>query len=243
MVPHIIDTSKCLVVGDVHGEFGKLNTLIDKKKPSAVIQVGDFGFWPNLKKSKTIFTTYGVETKYDNKQYVWHKDILKNKDTKIFWCDGNHEDFWALNARENDEVAHNVFYMPRGSIAKLSDGRTALFIGGALSIDKASRTLGISWFPEETIKYAEVMNLPDQKIDVIFSHTCPKEFLYKVLERNYLKASDPSYEALSYILNFYKPDLWYFGHWHAAINGSFKNTKWFCLNMAISTGWFRYLLV
>ena len=208
-----------MVVGDVHGEFNKLNKLINKKLPKTIIALGDFGYWPK-----------------------WKSHPIKNRDTLIYWLDGNHEDFWSLEQRESDEIWPGVFYMPRGTIVKLSDGRTALFMGGALSIDKHWRTVGVDWFPEETVKYADVMNLPDVKIDVVFSHTCPKEFLYILLEHNFAKFNDPSYEALSFILDYYKPDLWYFGHWHKYICGKYNNTQWRCLNMAAHSGWWEPLL-
>ena len=37
---------KTLIVGDIHGDWGKLNALMQKKQPDIVLQCGDFGWWP-----------------------------------------------------------------------------------------------------------------------------------------------------------------------------------------------------
>ena len=37
---------KVLVVGDIHGDWGKLNSLLTVKRPDIVLQCGDFGWWP-----------------------------------------------------------------------------------------------------------------------------------------------------------------------------------------------------
>jgi len=66
--------------------------------------------------------------------------------------------------------------MKRGSVLKLPDKRNILFIGGALSIDKKQRTIGYDWFPQETISQKNIFELPDEKIDIVISHTAPKYF-------------------------------------------------------------------
>lgn len=202
-----------LVTGDLHAEYEHLNKLINKKKPKLVICCGDFGYWPKFK----------------------NINDLKNGDTKVLFCDGNHEDHWALRDRITDELAPNVFYMPRGSTYTLPDGRTILFMGGANSIDKHLRTIGKTWFPEETITQNDVLNVPlDLNVDIVISHTCPNELLYEMLPYNSTKDKDPSYKALSYILETYQPKLWYFGHWHIFKKGVIPktNTKWTCLSAA-----------
>jgi hypothetical protein len=201
-----------IITGDIHGEWGKLNALINKKKPDILIVCGDFGYWPAM----------------------WDLDKIVPAETKILWCDGNHEDFWALK-QANPEVVPGVFYMKRGSVYTLPDNRKVLFMGGASSTDKEMRTFGVDWFPEETISWADMEDLPDHRIDIVISHTCPNEF-YKQLSSLY-SHNDPSRVALSYVLEKYRPLLWYFGHFHAFRKGKFEDTHWTALNMAGSTGW------
>ena len=43
---------KILIVGDVHGEWGKLSKLINRHRPDMVLSCGDFGYWPKWKGSR-----------------------------------------------------------------------------------------------------------------------------------------------------------------------------------------------
>lgn len=202
---------RVLITGDIHNDFHKLNTIINHKNPELVICCGDFGYWPNVPKFEKL------------------ENIKPNKSI-IRWIDGNHEDHWSLKNRLSDEIVPNVIYMPRGSTYTLPDGRTMLFMGGGDSIDKNYRKLGVDWFPEEIITQKDIMNLPDIKIDIVISHTCPNEIKDKLLHLNPLKKYDPSNDALSYILNKYNPDMWFLGHWHNFVQGTHNKTKWWVLS-------------
>ena len=214
---------KIMVVGDIHAEWGKFNELINKKQPDIILQCGDFGYWPSYKE--------------------YHPHHIKNDECKIYWCDGNHEEFSKLLTIKRHEIRPNIFYMKRGSTLILPDGKIVLFMGGAESIDKHLRTPGIDWFLEEVITQKDFNNLPseDTKIDIVISHTCPLEVDLgdKFKDREPLK--DCSRVALSRILEMYKPSLWYFSHWHTYKEGFIQNCKWTCLNMSGRTGWWKWL--
>lgn len=215
---------KVIITGDIHMEFGYLNTLVNKKKPELVICCGDFGYWPNV--------SWGAPL-----------DCIKLQQTKkLLWCDGNHEDHWALRDRETDELAPNIIYMPRGSTYTLDDGRTILFMGGADSIDKQIRTLGVSWFPEEVISQKDMENLPDIDVDILVSHTCPTELVGELATYYPEKGEEPSNHAISKIMDIYKPDLHYFGHWHKYLSGNLNGTNWTALS-AVGFGdrWWEWL--
>ena len=215
---------KILITGDVHGYFGGLNTLINDKRPDLVICCGDFGYWPGI----------------DGLDF----NGIKPQGSKILWCDGNHENHWAIRDRKTDEIVKNVVYMPRGSVYTLNDGRTILFMGGADSIDKDQRTVGYDWFPEEVITQKDINDLPELKIDIVISHTCPLELVGEM--RGYReKDTEPSNHALSYILNRYNPGLWYYGHWHVYKEIWLRDTKFTalsCLPTHVGTGrWWSVL--
>jgi len=170
---------KTLIVGDVHGRFGDLNTLINKQKPELVICCGDFGYWPGVK---------GLSF-----------DDIKPQDTKILWCDGNHENHWALKERESDEIV-----------------------------------------PNEVIRDRDLENLPDTKIDIVVSHTCPYELTNSICKSDF-KHVEPSNYALSNIWVKYHPELWYFGHWHFYKEHSERGTKFTTLScLPTYLGWGRW---
>ena len=215
---------KIIVLGDVHGDHGRLNTFINKRRPKMILQCGDFGYWPN------------IVPEQKNKNFLKQYAIPKVQETKVYWADGNHENHWALRDIEDDEIWPNVFYMRRGSVLTLDDGRNVLFMGGATSIDKHMRKLGYDWFPEENIDYNDFNNLPDVNIDIVISHTCPLEFEIKNI--GLIKMKDPSRVALSEILERYKPSLWYFGHFHHYETGYNNGCRWTCLaDMRSSGAW------
>jgi len=73
-----------IVAGDIHGDWGYFNSLINRKKPEIILQCGDFGWWPQIKERR-------------NKQPWSHLDV-KPQGSKIYFCDGNHEDHHSLRA-------------------------------------------------------------------------------------------------------------------------------------------------
>lgn len=238
-----------IVCGDIHGHWGPLNVLINKRRPKTILQVGDFGWWPRfhgLPKARTRKDFYGRWIKPGNNYGI------KCNGTEVFFCPGNHEDWDELLLRRAipAHLYDEVYYMRRGATLTLDDGRVVLFMGGALSIDKDSRTIGIDWFPQELIPYSEFYKLQEaglKKVDVVISHTCPVEFNTEIMPKCPYKGweykfFDCSQQVLSAILEEYKPSLWYFGHFHVTAKGTHNNTKWYCLNYPDNGGqWWRYL--
>lgn len=100
-------------------------------------------------------------------------------------------------------------------------GKKIFTMGGAYSIDRATRKLGYSYWEEELpsdIEYKEaVANLKknDFAIDYIVTHTAPKEL---VLYMGFVP--DPhDYELtgfLEYVMYQCKDSMkkWFYGHWH-----------------------------
>jgi len=202
-------------VGDFHARWVYANYFFKHHPEDCIfLQCGDFGYLPH-------FEIHRIK-EFD----------IKNGNKKIYFCDGNHEDHESLKRLKNNEICPNVFYMKRGSTLTLPDGRVVLFMGGALSIDAKSRMPRVDWFYEETLTMKDIMQAPNIHVDIIISHTCPREF--KVADEyndiTGLKFNDSSREGLSLLLEKYKPSLWYFGHWHTYKTGVYENTKWTCLN-------------
>ncbi len=228
----VLDTiaaDKIIVVGDIHGEWEQLNLIIERKRPQTVFSVGDFGYWPRINAQKK-----------SHAQRPWSLDGIKTKGVPVWWAPGNHEDWWSLRGLEErgrSEITPNIFYMKRGSTVVLNDGRRVLFMGGADSIDKKVRRVGVDWFPDEIIGQRDIFELPDVPVDIVISHTAPEEFDLGIQDL----AGDPSRKALSYILERYQPSLWYFGHWHISKSGNDLGCRWYALNKAWHRDWWRWL--
>jgi len=248
-----------LILGDLHGTWRKVNSLVAKHKPTIVLQCGDFGWWPKFHKTSHISTgVYRYNSLYNLREEAkFNQYGLKPGKSKIYWCPGNHEDWEDLNLKADSydpkviEVFDNVLYMPRCATLELPDGRNVLFIGGAASTDKAYRKYRYDWYPEEVITQADIYNLPDVDIDIVISHTSPGWFKTELFEKSddwkqsdsywLEKFRDPSCLALDVVWEKYTPELWFFGHYHVAKHGQYRNTKWFALNKESSTGWWTFL--
>jgi len=206
---------KIIIIGDTHGLFNYVNVVIKQEKPDLIISCGDFGYFPNLP------------------EYAKRELMIDTSHTTILFCDGNHEDHWALRELKDRMIAPNIFYQPRGSTYRLPDGRNILFMGGANSIDKDRRIPGVSWWPEETISQNDFQNLPEEGIDIFVTHTCSNEIFDSHIKKALNwggKDVDPSYDALSALWEMYQPAQWFFGHFHINMSGLFGSTRWHCLS-------------
>jgi len=207
------------IVGDIHGNWDTFSRFLKSYSPENVFVCGDFGYWPNT----------STWDKFLHVEKI--PDVLKNIGTKLYWCDGNHEDFNMLfgqhnvNHKQPIEIAKNTFYMPRGTVFEFQN-KKVLFMGGALSIDRHYRIENHTWFNEELITQSNILSLKDDmEIDWVISHTCPTEFI-EIDAKLWSKLQDPSRNALSYILQQYQPVKWFFGHFHFPMTGIYQNCEW-----------------
>lgn len=208
-----------MIVGDLHASWGMLNKLVNRQHPDIILQCGDFGFWPKNKRYNPTLN-------------------LKLGPTRLYWCDGNHEDHNVLNLYQNSgllKIVSNCFYQPRGSTLELPDGRVVLFAGGGLSVDNAMRKPGHDWFPDyELLTEDDLARFPDPNqvnVDVVISHTAPLEFdvegiPYSKWPSWWDRSPDPSRRILSKVLRRYKPSRWFFGHFHTYQEGKVDGCEW-----------------
>ena len=222
---------KTIVMGDVHRDWPSLNKFTSRNPDTLILQCGDFGYWPRDPAS--------VKRMHHHRRHGQALPAPKVPDgSLLFWCDGNHEDHQELGLRTTDELWPNVHYMPRGRLLDLPDGRRVMFMGGATSIDKESRTPGIDWFPEEAISDSDIRGLNyEGRVDIVISHTAPREFDVGISDKDEGYYHDCSRMALSYVLHHYHPALWYFGHWHWHSTGYTNGCRWTALNYPGNGHW------
>lgn len=117
----------------------------------------------------------------------------------------------------------NIIFAKDGEIYDF-DGKKAVVIGGAYSIDKYSRIRNNApWFEteqpdEETIRYVEAqLERWQWKVDYVFTHTIPLKyepsdlFLDKIDQSIIDKSTEKWLDSLESRLTYYK---WYCGHFH-----------------------------
>ena len=102
---------------------------------------------------------------------------------------------------------------------------STFYISGAESIDKAYRTIGISWWPEEELSYEElsaaIRLYMSVKPNTVISHECPLVAARDMLSKLYIgvsprgdKGQSRTAQALQVMFEKHQPLNWYFGHYH-----------------------------
>jgi len=196
-----------LFVGDTHGDLTFATAAIShaQQHSAEIIQLGDWGFyWPGSSKIKELsstLVTYGVLMRF---------------------VDGNHDEHPRLRKHVGacvaTPIAPGVIYQPRGSVHADDDGTRFLFLGGAPSIDRAYRTKGRSWWPEEVIADDEFDCALSEAgpVHVLVTHDAPDfppGFSAKGTP-SYRHAQELSLRRIDALLKKHRPPLHVHGHWH-----------------------------
>lgn len=196
------------IIGDVHGKFRDYRDLIRDVPRS--IQVGDMGV--GFKRNHGDFE-WCANPPYDSMSRGDHKFIR-----------GNHDNPQACE--------RHPYWIADGTVV---DGIYCL--GGAVSIDRAWRTQGLDWWPDEECSYAEIERMIDDysaiKPEVVVTHDCPSSIANEILSAfNMQKIEDGSRTrvALERMLESHQPREWFFGHWHVSLSFVRGQTRFTCLN-------------
>jgi hypothetical protein len=170
-----LSTESALFVGDTHGDAGWLKSVVlrtaVKMGIGTIIQVGDFGYWPDSRKFMQVVKTarerFGVD---------------------IWFIDGNHEHFTKLHRdvsaaqvaagipegnRDPVQLSPGFVYLPRASRISVA-GRSVVCVGGAASINRRDLLSGTSWFPEERINDSDIAAVAvGGHADILITHDAP----------------------------------------------------------------------
>ena len=207
-----------LFLGDTHNDldFAENAAKLARTHGAEIIQLGDWGFiWPGSTQLEQL------------------SDMLAGLGVTMRFIDGNHDDHPSLKKLRGQvrlrgvEIAKNVIYQPRGSVHEDEDGTRLLFLGGAPSIDRASRVEGESWWPEEVITQADLDLALSAKgpIHVLVTHdapTFPPGFTPKG-SLNYQRDQLRSMKSVDALIRRHRPTLHVHGHWHTQYTRPPKN--------------------
>lgn len=227
---------RILMVGDLHGNWPwvltRLLPHIDEVCPDLIVQVGDFGYWPHMV--------------WGRKWIRLWTSALAERDLHLWWIDGNHEDFDSLLKRPIDErtgrrpLSERVHHLPRGHRWAWK-GLEWVALGGAVSVDRWSRTAGSDWFPQEAVTEADVLRACEGgPAHVVVAHDSPwgAPRLGKRLQQDrppeerdtwwpgdMLLRSDLNQQALRGVLDAVEPAVWFHGHHHTRIVDQIGSTR------------------
>ena len=143
-------------IGDVHRAFDRLTRLVEELPAGVgtIVKVGDLGLRP----SDLSPTAAGLRLS-----------------RPVYFIGGNHDyEPWFRGVHAPTELTPNLIYVPRGAVLEL-DGRRIGFLGGGDSvIDRAMRSEGVDWWPEERVTAAEVARFSGgTRVDILVAHTPP----------------------------------------------------------------------
>jgi hypothetical protein len=170
--------SRVMIAGDWHGNaswarhvIGVAAGVLREERP-LILHLGDFGVWPGQGGRAYLDAVRGACLEHD---------------ADVRFIDGNHEDFTQLDAlRIRDGIRdeggragqrvpaqESVRWIPRGT-RWTWHGRRWLALGGGVSLDRAARLEGRSWWPEEEITEDQASAvIADGPADVLLTHDCP----------------------------------------------------------------------
>lgn len=226
------------VTGDLHGHLDswKLNSSNIQRynltSEDYLIICGDFGI--------PFLTRTFLESIHNTALYDAPLQLIKDLPCTVLWIDGNHENFdywsevpyeskWGGRVQHHPE-AENCYHLCRGEFYEI-DGLSLFTIGGAMSIDKAERKEGFSWWSQEVLSEAEekyiLNNMAEHNYtcDIILTHTLPLccfDKAFKPMDMFLFapKKQDPVSKFLDVIFEKMAFRSWYLGHFHVDL--SFK---------------------
>lgn len=208
---------KILAAGDIHGSITHARYLLESARRvgcQGILQVGDFGYMPQRSTFHAQFS-----------------ELASTADIDVFWLDGNHENFAALEQVvdvESDypqKMLERLTYLPRGCTWTW-DGLRFMALGGAYSADRAGRTEGVSWWPQELITDVQVQRAVGRgRVDIMFSHDAP-EGVCPIVSSAYKDdaVSRENRLAVTSVVQAVQPRLLVHGHYHYRYASHFGDT-------------------
>lgn len=166
-----LNPRKIAIAGDWHGDFPYARKSLKKlhdKGVDTVLQLGDFGIWPNPKDGHVSMLSLQEE--------------LDRLDMHLLFIGGNHENWDWLDAQPvatdgTRKLAPRLWHLPNGlGWAWNLFGQDVKFValGGAFSTDRKYRKIGWDLFLQETISDEELSAaVGHEKADVLLTHDAP----------------------------------------------------------------------
>lgn len=207
------------LTGDTHGHFERIGSFCDRMQTSRddiLIILGDAGI---------NFHAGTLD--------ILRKEYLAKLPITLLCIHGNHErrpeslpyydeQEWHGGKVYVEERYPNILFAKDGEVYDLN-GRKAIAIGGAYSIDKAWRVEGQSWWadeqpsPEIKARVEQALEQLNWQIDIVLTHTTPMKyepievFLPGIDQSKVDKRTEAWLDSIETRLEYGR---WYCGHYH-----------------------------
>lgn len=207
MTKNLDGDKQILFLGDIHGNWNELLFKIHLKKISNanIISVGDLGVGFNPSRD---MATYGLLDKE-----------FKQNNINFYAIRGNHDDPSAFKG--NDRICLDNFELVEDYSVFEHNSKLIQLIGGAVSIDRTGRTVGVSYWEKEGVVFNRDAC---QKVDILVTHTAPSYcFPQQFNEMVYGWAREDAYliedltderAVMDEIFKICNPHLHLYGHFH-----------------------------
>lgn len=206
------------LTGDLHGDPTQVELFCEKMQLTSkdvIVLLGDVG------------ANY-----YTGRRDRLMKRILAMQPVTFLCIHGNHEirpqnipdyhpTIWNGGRVFISDEYPNILFAEDGEVYDL-DGKKAIAIGGAYSVDKFYRLeRGFGWWAdeqpsEETKRKVEAV-VAQERVDIVLSHTCPKKytptemFLPMIDQSTVDNSTEEWLDTIEEKVNY---SGWYCGHWH-----------------------------
>lgn len=105
------------------------------------------------------------------------------------------------------------------------------FCGGANSVDKHLRKVGIDWWEDEELSITEFMDIislyENNKPKIMITHDCPKMVSQRMVSRVNPSRTGQAFDSM---FELHQPDVWIYGHYHMSFDQIINGTRFICLN-------------
>lgn len=215
------DPDQVLIVGDWHANalwakavIGHVPRILPEAR-RVIVHTGDFGVWPNWDHGTDFLNVVDA--------------ALDEVDAELWFVDGNHEDHayltMLMQQRPVEErrttpypIRDRIMWLPRGYRWRWHD-RTWLALGGATSVDRKLRTVGVDWFANESIHHSDYIAAVDRgHADVMVTHDCPQGVRLRTPKANpgwwNLGPAEEHRRLLLRITEHVQPGWLFHGHYH-----------------------------
>lgn len=212
------------LTGDTHGDFRRVGAFCDIQNTctdDVLIILGDAGLNYHKPASAAAVKEQVAELP------ITLLCIHGNHEARPQTIPSYHEAQWRGGTVLVEDDYSNILFAIDGEVFDL-DGKQALVIGGAYSVDKEYRLLhGWNWFadeqPSEEIKQRveQRLTLLGNRVDVVLTHTCPyryepREMFLAMIDQATVDASTEKWlDTIESQLDY---DAWFCGHWHTEKN-------------------------